>query len=503
MSLEIELKLALPKAAQRAFLRHAIVRAAAAAPTHKLHNIYFDTPDLELYRHGIAVRLRRQGRQWLQTVKCEGVVAGGLSTRPEWEQPYVGDAFDFSLVEDGTVRRRLERTQHQGRLGPVFETTFARRSWYIPSSGPNTLTMVLDRGTIEAADRSEPISEIEIEVEGADTTALFNTALALAADLPLKPGALSKAQRGYALYRGDEPAPVFAKGSCLDKRFSPVQAFRAVALQCIEHCQGNEHGALTSDDPEFIHQMRVALRRLRSAMRLFRPALPPDFVPMFAPQLRRLAGALGAARDWDVVIDELLAPIRAAFPGDARLMQLVDAAERQRRSARKEALKALQAPAYGRLLLELIAALHAPAFDVADTALDLRRFAARRLRKLRRRTAALAQAALDLDVDSLHALRVGVKRLRYATEFFSPLRRRAATRQEIATLAKLQTRLGRVNDFANARRLLTECAGEDAAAREVLALVAGWYGPRLEALFAELPKRISALARIERGRRTT
>jgi adenylate cyclase len=499
--LEIELKLALPDAAQRAFLRHPIVRTAGSAPARKLHNVYFDTSDLELYRHGIAVRLRRQGRQWLQTVKCEGVAAGGLSTRPEWEQPYAGEQFDFSSIDDSAVRKRLERAQRRGRLAPVFETAFFRRTWRVPSSNDAVLTLVLDRGTIEARDRREPVSEVEIEIDGTATDFLFDTALSLATDLPLKPEPLSKAQRGYALYRGDGPVPAFAKASCLDKNLSPAQAFRAVALQCTAHLQGNERGALISDAPEFIHQMRVALRRLRSAMRLFRPILPPSFAPAITPPLKRLAGALGAARDWDVVIDELLAPVRTAFPEDERLVKLCDAAERQRHSAREEARRALQAPEYGRLMLELLAALHGAAFDGADAPQTLRRFASRRLRKLHRRTAALARDALGLEVDALHALRVGVKRLRYAMEFFAPLYRRATARQEIAALAKLQTRLGRFNDLANARRLLSECAGENAEAREALALVAGWYGPRVEALFSELPERISALVRVEAGKR--
>ena len=97
MAEEVELKLSLPQAAHRAFLRHPLLKQAERLPTRKLVNVYYDTPDLALQRKGIALRTRRQGRAWLQTVKCAGTASGGLAVRPEWEQPYSG-RFDFAGI---------------------------------------------------------------------------------------------------------------------------------------------------------------------------------------------------------------------------------------------------------------------------------------------------------------------------------------------------------------------------------------------------------------------
>lgn len=101
---EIEVKMALPESEQRRFLRHGLLTQAVSRETVQLVNIYYDTPDLALHGRGIALRLRRQGRLWLQTVKCAGVSAAGLSRRPELEVPYRGQ-FDFSAIADEPLRK--------------------------------------------------------------------------------------------------------------------------------------------------------------------------------------------------------------------------------------------------------------------------------------------------------------------------------------------------------------------------------------------------------------
>src|SRR5512138_3516987 len=128
MADEVELKLALPASAQRAFLSHPLLKQTVSRKTERLVNLYYDTPEQQLRQRGIALRLRRQGRQWLQTVKCAGRSAAGLSARPEWEVPYSGH-FDFSDVDDPRVRRWLSRDRIRSRLSPLFETNFQRTTW--------------------------------------------------------------------------------------------------------------------------------------------------------------------------------------------------------------------------------------------------------------------------------------------------------------------------------------------------------------------------------------
>ncbi|HTH40402.1 MAG TPA: CYTH domain-containing protein, partial [Rhodocyclaceae bacterium] len=103
MADEIELKLALPPLQRSRLLRHPLLKQGVLLKRQRVVNIYYDTPDQALHREGMALRLRQQGEQMLQTVKCAGVSSGGLSTRPEWEVPYSG-RFDFSCVTDRNVR---------------------------------------------------------------------------------------------------------------------------------------------------------------------------------------------------------------------------------------------------------------------------------------------------------------------------------------------------------------------------------------------------------------
>ena len=474
MAEEIELKLSLPDSAHRAFLRHPLLLQAEHLGARKLTNIYFDTPDLTLHRKGIALRTRRQGRAWLQTVKCAGVAAGGLAARPEWEQPYAG-RFDFSIIDDPRVRDLLERHRLHSHLTPAFETTFTRITWRLTPTRGTAVLLMLDRGRIAAGSAEEALSEIEIELERGSAAALFAIAQALAADLPVRPALLSKAERGYRLRLGTPLMPLKASPSPLRGGQAPLEAFHAIANDCLVQFEMNELGAQT-EDPEYIHQMRVALRRLRSALRTFRPLLPDGFEAAVVPPLRSLARALGEARDWDVLAEEIVGPARSAFPGDARLGMLEAAVGRARLKAREAAQQTLAAPAQAVFLLDLAARLHAANSLTAEFALAT--FAARRLDRLHGKALALADTAQAQDPASLHALRIGVKRLRYAIEFFAPLYPARETHKALAVLTGLQDALGALNDLARAGTLLLQCMDDDAALREAVSLVGGWHGAR-------------------------
>jgi triphosphatase len=101
-----------------------------------------------------------------------------------------------------------------------------------------------------------------------------------------------------------------------------VAGFRTVALACLTHLQSNEHGLCESDNPEFVHQARVAIRRLRSAIRVWKPSLPQEFVASFDPLWQALARQLGETRNWDVFLAETLPSILLAFPEGDEIIRL-------------------------------------------------------------------------------------------------------------------------------------------------------------------------------------
>jgi adenylate cyclase len=483
------IRLLLPASARRAFMRHPLLAAARALGSRKLVDVYVDTPDLALRRHAIVLRTRKEGRRRLQTVKCSGSDPGERRAPQKWERRYEG-RFDFSDIGDPQVRRLLEWHRVDSPRAHVFEISFSRTAWRLAPARKTSVLVMLDRGLIRSGRAQEEISEIVLTLERGDTAALFELALALANSLPLQPGILSKVERGYRLHLGTQPEPAKADASPVHAGQSPTQAFRSVAAACMRQIQLNELGA-GSDDPEFIHQMRVAMRRLRSALRVFQPILPDALVAAAVRQIRALAGALGRARDRDVLMLEILAPVRSTFPEDARIKALCAVAETSRRAARNQVRTRLANAKHTRFLLSFAAMLQVLPSSAADGPIEA--FAARRVAKLHKKLHALAHEAQNLDIAPLHALRIGAKRLRYAIEFFAPLYRTKSVKTAHVRLIRLQDTLGTLNDLASAGTLLTRYAGRDPALSEAVALVGDWHRSRHDALRAELPERIGEL----------
>jgi adenylate cyclase len=197
---EIELKL-LPAAEDLLRLqRHPLLRAAPRQ-AQMLDNWYYDTPELALRRHGIALRLRRQGRQRLQTIKLasKALPAAGLSIRPEWETPYSGK-FDFSIIGIADTVAWLQQPSIAPRIVPLFRTHFKRVTWTLPLEGEARVLVALDRGTVTCGNASVPICELELELAGSeDAAALQRIAAQLGERVRLVPSDVSKAQRGYDL----------------------------------------------------------------------------------------------------------------------------------------------------------------------------------------------------------------------------------------------------------------------------------------------------------------
>lgn len=481
MSHEIELKLTLPQKALPALRRHSLI---ADAPRDgracTLENTYFDTPELELRERRIAVRTRKAGSRWLQTVKCAAESNAGLSSRPEWEQPYANGAFDFSAIDRDDVRHRLENLQP--KLVPVFTTRFKRETCILtPREGVRVLAMI-DNGNIEANGHSRPLCELELELVEGDPRELYALALQLAETLPLTPENVSKAERGYRLFSNHALRPAKAKPSRLSAELSPVDAFRIIGFDCLALWQTNESGARESDDPEFIHQLRVALRRLRSALRLFSPALPADFVLRWSDGLKTAADGLGAARDLDVMLAEVLNPVAESGLADDATQRLIAMAVDRRDREKAAAREQLLAASHGRQMLALADDLYALQSDSLVKSANLTTFARLQLTQLRKRARKRYSAAADLHPEKLHELRVALKRLRYGIEFLLPLLPEKATVRFANEIAEVQETLGYLNDETLARARLKGWAGKDPELRSGAAFVAGWHAPRVARL---------------------
>ncbi|MBT9613432.1 MAG: CHAD domain-containing protein, partial [Burkholderiales bacterium] len=424
MTTEIELKLALLPGQLAHLKHHPLLAKAGPALRRRLVSVYFDTPELELMQAQAALRVRRVGRRWVQTVKIGGGSVGGLHQRPEWETPVAGAApeparFDAPAVQTLLTPARL------ARLRPVFETQFWRTTWTVPVSGGSSIEVALDQGFVSGGGRSQPICEVELELKSGKTAALYDLALALAADVDLFPDPASKAQRGYALFQNLPLQPVQAAPVGLQPEMQVTDAFVAVMQNGLGQFTANLAGLMHEADPEYLHQARIALRRLRSALTVFAPALPDAVLTSLGEELRWLMDVLGPARDWDVFATQTLPPLLAAKPGSA-LASLIHDGEAHRSEARAAMTMAVTSRRLTRLLLvtgrmllqhpweqakERLAWQNTLATKLAESALE------RRHRQLLRRGRHFAR----LPAAARHRLRIAAKKQRYAAEFFAEL----------------------------------------------------------------------------------
>ena len=509
---QISLKLAIPESQHAALQRHALMRQSVSREQQQLVSIYYDTRRLALRKNDVLLRLRRHGNAWLQTVKRQIPSHAGLTRRPAWDAPYL-NRFDFTSIDEHDLREKLQEFSDAGKLTALFESNLRRTIWRLEPSTGVVILAKLDRGWIASSGRRSGISELELQLVSGGIDALYVVAEQLGARIALTPETLSKAERGYRLFLNIQPKSVKAGAVAIDTRATPLIAFRQIALDCMGHMHQNHAGAISTSDPEYIHQMRVATRRLRAAMRMFNPVLPPGFADQLTPPLRTLMTTLGRARDLDVLIADIIAPVSSALPDEPRIADLSGVITDRLFRARTEAVGALQKPAYGQLLLLAAALLHCPPFigpqegnsepDVTNVtnvtnvtesdAASLHPFAHQRLHRLLKKVQSLARQARIEDPPSLHELRIAIKRLRYAIEFFGPALHGRSANALVARLAGLQDRLGHLNDLASAGALLMACAGNNALLREAVTLIGGWHGQRHATLLGELPARIAKL----------
>ena len=210
MAREIELKLAVSAGTHDTLVGWLDAHAQAAGSV-ELANVYYDTPDQALARNRAALRVRRQGSQWLQTLKTAAVSTSGLSARHEWEVPLQNDALSVDAFVAHNAAEAADYVRpHAAALAPLFRTDFTRRLWHVAADG-GEIEIALDAGAIliPGTQAREPIDELELEWKPAADSTLSEDAIAerlhawtetlRTAVTGLTPLDISKAQRGYQL----------------------------------------------------------------------------------------------------------------------------------------------------------------------------------------------------------------------------------------------------------------------------------------------------------------
>lgn len=440
---EVELKFELSAGAAKAVRRHALL-SKAGPQTVSQQSVYFDTDEGDVHKAGFSLRVRRVGDCFTQTVKTNGGAAG-LFDRGEWEAPVERMAPESKTLKQTPLGKykKLDR-----KVAPLVRCDVERTIWLIERDG-SVVEVALDSGTVSAGGEEASFHELELELKAGKATAIFDVAQELGQAVPLKVGVLSKEQRGLMLAEGAFGQAHKAYALAIPKSIDAGQLFESIVHECIRHFRLNEALIIADRDPRALHQARVAIRRLRSAFALFRPAIRQGSIEQLQADLREFIAPLGEARNLDVFLDH---------HGDALGWRDRRKLMSARTTAYDRVIDTLQTQRTRDLFLDLIEWTASGAWRKDSASTPIAPFAAERLDALWAKVKHRGSSLGELEEQQLHKLRISIKKLRYAVDFLAPLYARKKIRKFASSLAEMQDCLGLIHDDMVARQIVADFA---------------------------------------------
>ncbi|WP_027528984.1 CYTH and CHAD domain-containing protein [Bradyrhizobium sp. WSM3983] len=463
-----------------------------------LVSTYFDTRKHKLERHGLTLRVREVEGRFVQTVKAGG---SGSVTRGEWESEVAGARPDLAKAKnsplDELASKRLAR-----KLKPVFRTD-VHRTAQARRVRNSRIELAVDHGRIEVGRRTRPVSELELELKSGQVADLFRLARTLERTTDAELDLRSKADRGFQLAAGTGGGAERAEPIALNHALSPRKAFSVIAHSTLRQITANAD-PVRAMDSEGVHQMRVGLRRLRAAISLFKDVLPRASTARIKSELKWLTNELAPARETDVFLKESIEPVAGQGVPKRGVRAIRRKFARQRAVAFERARNAAASARYRRMLIDVMEWIEAGRPRAGDDR-SIGAYAAevldRRIRKARKQGKQLS----DLDPRQRHKLRIRIKKIRYAVDFFESLYR-DRDQNRLASLSdglkRIQSALGSLNDFMAHRELATEAAlAAPPANRRAQAFTAGFIvGQEREAARGLMKDAAKELHRLHRLR---
>jgi triphosphatase len=489
---EVELKLLVDHARLANFNEASIMATNARdkGTRKRMKAIYYDSPERTLWRNGLTLRVRQSGARFVQTMKAQP--AGDPLRRGEWEASVPSIAPDIALAMP-FIPGKLRSELGQRGLEAVF-TADIRRHLRVVDLPSGTVEVAFDQGFLRSGDRTMPVSEIELELKRGSAAAIYELALRLAEHGPVKPSIRSKAARGFDLAVDTPPPARKPRKLHLDASISLDAAFACILNSCQQHLLESLPAAEDGRDAEGIHQLRVALRRIRSAIDLMRFADSPSKLDQLRSEAKWLARGLSAARDWDIFHGKTLPTIAKGCASIKGFDTLAQFAENCRSAGYREARLALSDPRCAHFVLGLGAWIEergwrgeVAADGLARLAEPAINFASGMLSVQHAKVLKRGRHFKSLAVEERHRLRLAVKKLRYVADFLLPLYGdRKSARRYSDKLTELQKDLGFYNDIATTGSLLVGLGVESGDSATAAAAIAGWQAHAMIGIEAHL-----------------
>ena len=476
---ETEIKFSADPADLKRVLESPLFASASEVRNQLLRTIYFDTSESDLRKEGIALRIRKPGRNAaVLGVKAKLATGEGPFSRTEIEVRSRSLQPDLTLFDPATATA-LGLIVGQRPLEAQFETVIRRRSILV-EFGRAQIEVACDDGHAVAGERRLPLTEVELELKSGGEGDLYGLALKLADEFPLRLELVSKAEKGFRLATSETPTAIKARGIEYDAEVTLDDAVIVVISNTLAQFVGNWPALRVTDQPEAVHQARVALRRLRAALALFGRALPCPAFEELRGEARRIASALGPARECDVFRKSALKGPLAHPDRPDQADGLLAAVEDRRAAAYRDVRALIEDLGTTRFVLKVFSLLARRAWRNALSGSELTllagpasKFAESALDRLRRRVKKRGEQLTELNDEERHELRIALKNLRYGVEFFGSLfGRRRIVRRYAGAVSLLQDLLGAHNDVATSRQFLDDLPE---GMERMSGFILGWY----------------------------
>jgi len=468
--------------------------AAVAVPgsggTQVLDARYFDTSTYCLQKEKFAYRIRREGEQWIATIKGGGLSSGGLHERQEWNVVVRDAQPDITVFAGIDIGQHLIGLVDNQKLEPIVMTKFERRTLDIIMPDGSQIEVAADQGTIVAGLQNAPILEVELELKSGEPSALLQLGAALAREYPLLPESNSKFYRGLTLAGLATVQPKKATKLEIDKNKLAGQELRTILVQLIAQFLVAQQVFLTDPtQPEHVHELRISLRRLRSLLEFYSPLVDHEKYTYHQVQLRNLGQLLGGLRELDVAYMAWKQCSDIQFTSIKSRISLGGILAKHRLLEAEKVYEILNAGHATPLLLELWAMLsESKGQQLPEHQCTLSEYSVSRLSSLLRTLTKQGKTIDWTATENVHTLRLQIKKIKYATEVLEPVFYKVSP--FILRLDTLQNKLGLLSDADSTDHLLKKLlkAHSSKTLHLEVGMVIGWQAREVLSVQGKIDK---------------
>jgi CHAD domain-containing protein len=472
-----------------------------------LRSVYFDTPSHNLHVNGISLQVQRVARKCIQIASLEANIRVAGSDAAAFASDIEGDRPRIDLIE-GPLAEQVRDLVGDAALQPLFEINTCRSKHLLELPTRGKIKLVLEESRVITEAGLGELRGVRLKPTPGDVGTLASVAETILGGIGFRIRTESMAASAFRLLRSDdaqEPSPEKSVAVPLTPHRGAAEAFTAICRSATRQILRNWRVVLESADPEGPHQLRIGLRRLRTALRVFRPAFDNDALRQLASDLRDFAKLVGEVRDLDVQAAEIVAPVASRVPERPGFQALQKLLARRVKQRRMWLQRELDAPRWSSLQIRLALLPDGAGWaELAATEPASQRvglLAALALDECWKRAKRYARRLDKLSIDDRHELRKRLKALRYAAEFFLPLYPEAQSGRFLKRLRQLLDLFGYMNDVAMAEMLLDLSRAETAPDRDrdmAAGFVLGWHSARAEKAWEDVSARWNQLERAER-----